>query len=294
MTLLNEAKDAEAKGAPVLGARVWWRFPNVEITVNDLKAAVVAQGWDEKLVPIPEPRGAVSDAAKALKVGKANVRTMRHKIDADRFCVSFDLPKVTESGGPVVDVDYKVEQVVEYHYQKQTLTFKTPHMEPEFRQLFQKYLTTLEGTDVNAVCRRVLEKVHALNDEGVWFVPRAHLDTVEKLQQLCQKIPNARFRAPLVLDTPEERRETQADAKAEIEKELALVEQDIYALTQRALEETVANGEHTIRGDTLQRRIEEFQRLKVKAQAYSDLLQFKKEDLDARLTNLQQTVLALI
>jgi hypothetical protein len=283
---------------PVIGAFVWWGFHEVEIPIDELKAFVKQVGLDEEFVPTPEARGAASDAAKSLGL---KLRVSRHRV-ADGFAISFDSADVHQNGGPVVEVNFKTEQVVEYGYTTKQLKFKTPYMETEFRAAFAKFLTVLQSNDLRTVVTRALDEANAIDARdqgGVKFVPKQHLDTVAKLRALVDllkvKFPKCYLRRPLVFDTAEERSDLLQSAGAAIEQELADLETDVQGIVKQAADTKDAEtGEHNVRQSTLQRRIDKFAEIREKATAYADLLAFKKEGVEERLAKLQGFVLELI
>ena len=275
---------------PVLGAVVWWSFSNVEITVNDLQGLVKGAGLDPDIVPVPEARGALKDAIDSLNL---KFRVGRHKVSAKKFAISLDLAELHQNGSPTVDVAYKVEQVIEYSFETKTLTFKTPFMKAEVEAAFAKYLVTLQSNDMRAVVMRALTTSNAITVRdrgGVYFVPAQHLDVVAKLKALCAGIKGSSLSRLHIADTVEDRADMLKTAGGAIEEELLEIETEIGAI----LADKDEKGNLKTREDTLQRRLLAFKKIREKAKAYSDLLSFKKDDVEARLDALQLKVVEVL
>lgn len=294
-------EKVQAIGAPPtvagddMGVVCWWGCQGVEIPVDDLKKIFTTLGLDPKSVPVPEARGALKDAADSLKL---KYRLGRHRVDSERFAISFDVADLHQNGSATIDVAYKVEQVVEYNFTTKALTFKNSFMEQELRAAFTKYLTTLQSHDVRSAIKREVDNAKAitLRDRGgVYFIPAQHMDVVHKLkhglvESVLAKMPGSAgsyFDAYTIKSAPEHIQTMTRSVTHDIEEELAAAEKDLAEIQEKI------QKKEKVRGDTLDRRIADFGKIREKARAYADLLGMKQEVTLERLEKLQSSVLEL-
>lgn len=281
-----ETRGAVAKALDSLGFRVG--TSGVKKRGKKGKKEEEAEGFEEEQASLRKLAGM---AAKA-PAKKPEERSMFYRrLRDDETSIAFNVleeVKVKNPDGSVTATYPEIQQII-YDRKAKALSFTTNFMEDEIREGFKKFGLTYRGNEVRICIMRMLDAAQAIivrETGGVYFVPRTSFDVLQKLQDFCNAVhPNARLTKLSILETETERKDMQQFAFAAIRKEMDDMAKDIETLQAKA-----AAGETSIRDSTLERRLEDYKRLREKARCYKDLLAIQTTDVEKGLKVLSTKI----
>jgi len=181
------------QGVPDAGAVVWWHLSG-HVDAEAFKAAWLAQGLDEALLPdLPSAAAALRRAVYALKGPSTLVRSLDKS--TSRWAIVEENRLVNSAtvalGGAPQPLEYEVECVISRN-EDDSLTFEpattfndTHPLVMQVRGAYEDARGRFDHADIGGWLARVVRKIDAVplrETGGVYFVPRAYIEILNKMR----------------------------------------------------------------------------------------------------------------
>ena len=179
------------------------------------------------------------------------------------------------------------EQVVRFEANG-SLTFRTPVLEGDIRALVASHGQLLPPHKLADFARAALYRVRAAKlADGLYFVPASRRDIVDALAAVAASV-GGRLGILTIADDVASEATTRTSVADDIARELAGMRAQLadYHAIKSA-------GERTMRGSTLDARVQEYRALREKADAYATLVQLDASALLVQLDAVESEMSAL-
>lgn len=318
LSLLDPERTAAA--LPLLGHTVSWRFSGIEIAHDEFARRLLAAGFAHAAPKPPTPRAAlrraliawIGDRARAGAgpalgwdadelddagggtAQRALIRVINRRggdwlvfalvaedVDLTALGLSYGtslrflLEKATGRFVCTADATGEADAVLE-----------SAQLEAEIQPYWRRYRAILVAADISRAVRAIVAGLGAVSlrhGGGYYFVPDRRRDELARLRHLVADLPTRPGHEPFLLtlpqvDAPAARRQLAQAAHADFMAELGALDADL----QRFLD--VPEG--TVRPRTIVGRLAAFKALRVKADAYAELLGMRQERIVGQLEGL--------
>lgn len=284
--ITQELKQAFAKSGTHLGDLVWWSLDDARVNRQTLEQLWRARSLDPALLPeAPTPEKAFREACKEAAVGlKKNGRELRLAFENANQVV-FELESFWWDGNKT---EHSQEATVSLD-----LTLSSPlpkvggtacDVTQDVEARYQTLLTTHTTGDVGKMLVKTLKSIKAFTlrpSGGVYFVPDASAQEIRNVRDVVQALGQSFMDVVPVHDggTGEARESMAKAAQKSLEKDLADLVTELRTFVAKPP-----------RGDTLERRLEEFRQLREKAEFYRTLLSCQVDGLEKGLEDMTEIV----
>ncbi len=306
---------------PLLGHTVSWRFSGIEIAHDDFARRLGAAGFSHAAPKPPTARAALRRALIAWIGDRARAGTGLEAVgwDADEVDDAGGgtaqralIRVINRRGGEWLVFALVAEDVdlvalglsygtsLRFLLEKATgrlvctadatgeadAVLESAQLEAEIQPYWRRYRAILVAADVSRTVRAVIDELGAVclrHGGGYYFVPDSRRDELARLRQLIADLPTKIGHEPFLLalpqvDAPAARRQLAQAAHADFMADLGAMDADL----QRFLDAP----EGTVRPRTIAGRLAACKALRIKADAYAELLGMRQERIVAQLAGL--------
>lgn len=261
-----------------LGEIVSWRSP-AHVRFADLKAALSGAGLDDELAKDMLPRHAFSRAAKQLEEGR-----IIRKVEEDDSSIEFQFTREYLVSG---EYQYTKETTVQLDKASGAVTCPNNELETLAQSLLYDEMAKRRSNDITRIIQRVFEAykgdlISIREQGGVYFVPSHHEQLVDNVDTLLSQIGGKlrRFRV-----SPDGGSTSESVAESMHEHFASLIEefkQSCLVVTEDSSPEVA------------QRRTQTLIELRLKLDAYKDLLRDYAENIETGLDDADKLLTARI
>lgn len=326
---IKDHLDSKAKEHPtkVLGELLWWSMKDVEVLQQDVVDLVdglsitdpqsgeaitakhvcpklqVRGGLRKALAELNIKSGATRRKVKSRKQQDAVLGLEGRVLFSRRLSGEDDptlgsgfsvvLVEETVAGGAV---DWQEVQRITYSPETKKLTFTNDLLKDAIAKGFEKYARTYRAHECTMVINALMRIGHGIvarEAGGVFFLPRQTMTLGDALDSICSGINGADLTRFPVLDTEGasgHKQKTLAMAGKEIRKDLAKLEEELAVLKAKSEDPNASMP----RGSTIEKRIDAYKVLRLKAKTYRDLLGMQDAAVKNALNALTRQAKALI
>ena len=269
-------------GLSVIGYFCWWSVNDANISKEDLQKKIDEAGIDYA-IPEVKQRTAFLKAIERCKGHEEAKGLLIRKISkgADAYVFGLVDEHVDKAAK---DLRYNHTATMTFNQESGVLVCDQPHRAFELIQkLYQEYQSLFNADDIRDMLLKIIAGAYSISARqrgGIYFIPEAHKDLVEKLEKLLASIPgdNVFLVAPQI-DTA---RTKKAIYKAFIE--------DLRCRIAKFEEDLSDDG--LTRKSSIESRLEDFREMRKEIQFYSDALQFQATEISQSLDMLTEKVKA--
>ena len=292
---LEMVQQLEQHGAqaPSLGSIISWGIKNVILTEADLRQLLDSHGLQDVKIPQIRKRKALNRALKEM-VEDELIRLVADNAQKITYVV------VKLSNDADLE-DVLFNKTLKLTYRKDAapgtdpLTFSSAAAEHTLRPLIEKYQSCYVSSDISRFILLVTIKqkggIPLRPEGGMYFVPATHHDTVFALRRFMEELgkrQNALAYLSMfnVIDDNDAKADMQRHAHDALKGEL----RDLGHL----LAKLQSNPERTVRASTIEKYLEDAERIAQEASLYRDLILLEAEDITTELNNLRQQFRAVV
>lgn len=289
MYSLNEV-FVDAGGVPTvfMGEIVAWELRNVSVRHADLVAALSDAGLESK-----EARKFIPQHAIRRALHKLSESRVVAKLSENSGSISFQFTKESVDDGLRLGstpdekrLRYDFEAVLTLDKTTGRVECKDEGLAAIAQSRLDEAMDARTTADVTAIVQRLFKKNADLfpvrNAGGCYFCPEAHRSFLEKIETFLARLNGKMSRFPVPRGTVHGNRSVQDAVAMGIDDAIDAHRKAIDGFTEDT------------RAKTLERRAEQINATRFKAEAYSDLLAEEKERLDRMLAGLSETLKAKI
>jgi len=268
----------------LLGEIVTWDMASAEVELSAVTKALNDAGLPIDSASELRPQTAFGRAVKELREGRAIDRV---KTDAKTGVIRFQFTrKSLDAAGLQIDFAFEATCTLDTDTGAITCT-DSPAIEAHARAMFAHALSHRNTSDVTRLVQNLFAKhadLYPINPrKGVaYFVPHAHRGFSAQVEDFLAALGGSLLRFPVPRGTPEGNRAVKAS-----------VEDGLKALSAE-LERAVDDWDETTRGGTFDRAVEQWQKIKHKAEAYSEYLGDRQAALLATLDDQKRRLSAKV
>lgn len=286
--LISQAPIVSKRGGERIGSYLWWTLREVEINRDRLKRLFDEHGLQHKYLPPPiVGHAAFRKAVAACKHGDRALMLRQITETPQEIIygvVREDVDKEAE------DLAYQLRCKIVYRKRTESVVIRDGNaaVAREVKNLFDDYKDTYIHTDIRRwVVRLVNEWMEAVTlklNGGVYFIPHQHSGMLAQVNAIVTDLPGrSEFIVTPIFDSEETRTGVGKATRNALEQELATIHAEIAEFKEKPP-----------RRDTLRRRLDDFGKLKGRAQMYANMLRFTAEDLIEGIGDLDKVVEGLI
>lgn len=178
----------------LLGEIVTWEIVGVLATQTGVRAALIECGLDPELSRDLAPRNAFIRGMRDLQENR-----IIRKVSEDQFYLNFQFTKEANLGGKL---DYLYECVLSFEKQVGTVTCPDkPELATSAKAALDAAMEVRRSKDITNIVQRIFSKNADLfpirAQGGAYFVPAAHVLTIEKVEMFVEKLGGAFRRFPV-------------------------------------------------------------------------------------------------
>lgn len=224
------------------GVNVWWTVPKIRCEGERASSALVANGFEERDMPMPTKRTEVSRAAYHFqnRRGKSDRRIVEQGSGTPDGVVVYGILDREEAG----DERIEFSQTTTVRYHKDTgLVDVEGALKDKFLAVLPGYKGAVTDQDVRAFLRHVVRMCYGVAKRprgGIYFVPERFVHLITSAQNVLEAMgTSARLYVEQVVDGPVERQNVWGSVENEIESRLDKtlvfvdrIEKRVSALTQ--------------------------------------------------------------
>src|SRR5262249_35604876 len=257
--------EASTSQFPLIGYTVFWRLAGIRVSHPDLERALQATSFDKYLPDPPTPRVALR---------RALAEWIRAK---QRIARNWQLQMIcTTDAEGVIDAQRESQQVTD-----------------ELMPYWRKYRDLFIARDLSEMMREIIDGMNAVSLRqagGVYFVPANERDSLLRLRQLIDDIPQVTGLDPFVcaLGVPDA-----VEAKRGLSKAVHAGLLDEVNSLRGDLGRSSKSGDR-LGEKTIAQRLVIYKRLKAKAEMYQDMLGIQQDQVRAGIAELDREALNLI
>lgn len=265
------------------GHFVWWSLRDVAWKRDDLQHQLELENLDPEVFMPPEIV-ASSAFRKAVDVhkSKTDYRILPIKLKGnDR--VKFGVYNV-ETDEDLEDNRFDTISMITWHKNTEAVTVdgEVSELTSSIMDTYHVFRETHVNSDIRSMLTSAIGESFAgamvRDGGGIYFVAEPYSEMLIALRSVVRHFGSKLYLVPI--HKPGDMAEAARDT---LEDNLQLLEQEV-----------VGFQENLPRGDTLSRRLEEYQALKQKLVMYSSMLGFRSEDLSQKADDLDAVVTALL
>lgn len=225
---MNEMAQQMGRGSEILGSIVTWELGGVKVSYSRLVTALQNAGLDESVVRTKLPRNAFTQAAKRL----SDERVI-DKLNEDDTEIYFQFTKRSRQNG---EFEYDKECIlVLSKYTGSVFCADNPDLAREAEKLVAEAMDTYTGANISVAIKKLFQQDADIfsfpQDGGVYLVPEAHADFLEKINNFLNEIGGKLSRLPIARGTEHGDRAFRETISASIEKTAKAHLDAIEALT---------------------------------------------------------------
>jgi len=277
-TKITIAKSAE--GFPLLGWVVYWTIRSFRVTIEEAEAKFAAAGVPTDYLAKILTKSALSKAVRSAAKGREGV--FSRKVLDDASAAGY---LIVQSESDSINKDQlgaKFFTETRAVYDKDTKTAKVEGLDreqivQEFESLKSSFTSDMLRTSVLRALRLWLKGVAIRDNGGVYFVPSAHEVEFRAFQELFKQFGCEVSTVPVV-NTEQARVAAWKSFSASVEAELGDILKAVKDKGTSASERYVTS------------RVDDLNDVKERVLLYSELLQFKSDDLKLKLKEVEVAV----
>ncbi len=261
-------------GVPVLGHTIWWTIRDVEEPAAKMEEVLERTLGKEFMPGEPGKKRALRLALDAIE-SKGLVRRIRD----DEVMTAYALVREVVDRS-AIDIELEKRNIVIFDKRSKELEFRAEHKNSEIRELFERYSTVYTANDIRGVVLEFVRARHGITlreTGGIYFLP--HSQDVELLRKFVEEMGGEFYSLPIV-DSGKARGQMMNLVRLELLRDIEVAAEDVKRLA--AKEGTQAG--------TYRNRLEDFQKLEAKMNAYVDLLKIDASEMETRLRGLRDEV----
>jgi len=264
--------------AQLLGEIITWDMDTMEVAYSDVVNALQSSGLPEGDAADLRPVTAFGRAVKDLREGRSIDRVTRDRTTGK---ITFQFTKKA-LGASGIQLDFAYEALCHLQPDSGNITCPdSPEIETHARTMFAHAMAHRTTSDVTRLVQRLFANhadLFAINPrKGVaYFVPEAHRDFTARVEQFLTTLGGSLLRFPVPKGTPEGNRAVKTS-----------VEDGLAALSHE-LDQAVEQWDEKTRESTFEKATERWQKIKHKAEAYSEYLGDRQASLLAHLAEQKQ------
>lgn len=281
---------------PVIGYFTWWTVQGVKVKRTELQQILNEVGIKYE-IPFPPFRTpflkAVREAQKTQKKNNLLIRKIKKSADAYEY-------------GLVDEKVHQISKTLSYTHQA-TMTFDPDtgslrcngrhRAFDHIQDLYAEYREILDSDDVRDIILTVLRGAHAIGVRqkgGIYFVPAAHEDLLDKIEKLVARLPGGMSLDDLTALTNGNGTGSSYVAIAPL-TDAERSKRAIYKAFVAGLKDQMVKFEKELaegfkKKSALQNRLDAFKELRTQIEFYRDAMQFQVEDLTNNLDQLTDRV----
>ena len=254
-------------GTRLLGEVIAWACPGLAVPHTLLVAALEAAELDPGVARELAPRHAFARACRVL-----SDRRIIRPVAEDATTIKFQFTAESREGDRF---EYTLETMLTLDKQTGEVACELPGLATLAQEELDRCVAVRTGSDVTRVIQKLFERQADLfpirPQGGTYFTPVRHVEFVDKVQDLLNRVGGRLLRFPVPAGTTEgDRSVTQAVADGLA----AVVAEHRHAVAQFGAD---------TRSDTLERAAEKIRSTRFKVQAYAEYLAGEKAGLDRAL-----------
>jgi Family of unknown function (DUF6744) len=292
---VETVQELEQHGAfaPSLGSIISWGLKNIVIPEGDLRQLLNEHDLQDVKIPAIRKRKALNRALKEM----VEDELIRLLADTKEKIV-YVLVKISN------DVDLEevhFNRTLKVTYRKDAqpgtdpLTFSSGVAEQVLRPLIDKYQTSYVSSDISRFILLPTVKlcggIPLRPEGGMYFVPATAREVVMQLRAFAESLgkrQNALAYLSMfnVIDDADAKQDMQRHAHDALKAEL----RDLGHLLAKLL----SNPERSVRATTVEKHLEEAERIAQEASLYRDLILLQAEDITAELDTLRRQFRAVV
>lgn len=283
MTTKRSAVVISKKGGDRIGSYLWWGLREIEITRSRLARLFDEHKLSRDYMPPPiVGHAAFRKAVAAVKLGKSGVLVRFIKESPQEIIYGVVRENVDDAAE---DLNYKVKSKIVFRKRTESVVLRGNHpIARDVKMLFEEYKDTYIHVDIRRwLVRMVNEHMDAVVlrlNGGVYFIPDTHTKLLSRVRQVISDLPGrSDFVVTPIFDSTETTANLGPATHDALAEEIARINQEIEEFKVKLP-----------RRDTLKRRLEDFGKLKARAQLFSDMLRFTSEDLVEGIRDLDTIV----
>lgn len=251
-----------ARNSPLLGQIITWGSGQQDTTHAAILGALKTAGLDEKFARELLPRYTFARACHEMEEGR-----IIRKVDEDEEKLIFQFTKEALQGG---EFAYAKETLLVLEKKTGNIDADDKAVEAEAVRLMAEYKDRRTASDVSAIVQRLFAKSADLfpvrEQGGCYFVPNHHLIFVDKVESFLVALGGHVHRFPILAG---DQKGTQSVKDVIQQGLLRLVNDHVQAITRLDADS---------RASTFEKRMEEIELTRVKAEGYAEFL---KDQADA-------------
>ena len=255
-------------GSKLLGEVLAWSCPGAAVRHAELIAALSEAGLDPAVARELAPRHAFARACQRL-----SDRRIIRRVAEDTGSITFQFTAESRAGDRF---EYTLETLLRLDKQTGSVTCDLPGLATLAQEELDRCLDARTGSDITRLVQRLFDRHADLfpirPQGGVYFVPRDHVDFVDRVEKFVSRVGGHLSRFPVPAGTPHGDR----SVKEAVASGLA----DLIAEHRAA----VAGFDADTRPDTLQRAADRVRQARFKVEAYATYLAEERENLERSLS----------
>jgi len=286
-TVKEYAKELKASNAPLVGYLVWYNLSG-RVLHTAFQKAFAASGLPSgyEIKPV-QPWQAFRRATRQFE------RATAGEGFADLFEDDADTAKVAlvardDSEKDNDKINYAHETTILLDKQTGSLDIRGVFLTDVFKKLYKENREYHNHTDIRRIVIDYLNEkcqAHSVRDHGgIYFVPNTFIGEIARLKVFLDRLGNnSHFYTLPVADTKQARVEVKKSFAEQMEAEIVRFHEELAKVAE--------NRYHT---SAMQKKLDEFNKLRTKVSAYQDLLKYKAKDSIKAITMLEKKVKKLI
>lgn len=266
-------------GVDLFGELVTWSCGGVKVSYHQVLAALKAADLDQNVARKLLPRNAFKRACKELSRNRV-IREVKELSSVSELVFQF----TAETKGDDQKFRYEIEALVRINRETGRIDCEQQELKDRAQGLLDDAIEGRTGSDVTRIIQRLFEQnadLFPVRDRGgIYFVPIAFREFVNKIQVLMGKIGGSLDRWPIPAGMVESKASVKDSLTAGLDKSI----QDHFDAIDLFSEST--------RADTFQRHEAHIETTRFKLEAYKELLEDRKDALEAALNKAREKLLA--
>ncbi len=261
----------------LLGNVVTWTVSSSGLPLGTIRQALEDAGLDPEIAKELNARSTFSRAARHLKEN----RTIDRVNNASDDTLTFQFTKKTDRGS---SIEFDMECLVHLNLETGVITCRDSSIESEARLKFTEVKDLRTASDITRLVQKLFREnadLFPINPKhgGAYFVPDQHSTFTERVQDFIFRVGGQLHMFPVPKGTEQGNQSVMNSVATGLES--LLVEMD------KAIEDWTSDT----RPSTVQRAVDKFQEMKIKADTYASYLGARQDEIAEKL---KKSVSALV
>jgi hypothetical protein len=182
-----------------------------------------------------------------------------------------------------LDYDFEVLFKIEDHKGAKPIVSEPSHaVAKAWSAIYRKHVGSVSTDQIRMMVKRVCRARSAVPMGSGFFVPAEHRDFLRSLQGLVEALGDSQLWLLPIHEDPDSNQTIDRAVRAGIEEEIVALAEEMEAWDVRT------------RPSTMERRLQEFDGLRSKANLYAGILKVSFEDLQKKIGRMEQKLQSLI